>query len=382
MRVAIVGAGIAGCHAASLLARADVEVLLYDPMAYWEKPCGGGMTFRNFRDFPFLDDFRSDCFPVTRMRMEAPDGTICLVPFPEPVYIASRRSLGKFLLRRAERSGARFSRQRVIGIQAVGQGWRIETGEGEVEADVLVGADGVNSLVRRRLSARLSKKDSTLAVGYWIEGEMENELVIAFTGGISGYLWIFPRKGHLSAGIGARVGEASGRELFAHLDRFLHRYDSDLMKRDRKAYGALIPTLTREGLKTNRICGKNWALIGDASGLVDPVTGEGIYYAFQSADLFAESFQKGKIGAYEKACRKKIVPELRKAASYVRTFFDPRVSSRLVRLAGDEVHIQGILAKLISGEQEYSTLKRELFKVFPSLYRDFLAKMFQDQTSR
>jgi len=377
MRVAIVGAGIAGCHVAALLAREGLEVLLYDPMAPCEKPCGGGMTFRNFRDFPFLDDFRVDCFPVTRMRMEAPDGASCVIPFPEPVHIASRRSLGMFLFQRAERAGTRLLRQRVIGVEPEGKGWRIETREGETEVDFLIGADGVNSLVRSRLSVRLPGKDSTLAVGYWIEGGMEEELVIAFQEGISGYLWIFPRKGHLSAGIGARVGEVSGRELFALLDRFLSRFDSSLMKKPRKAYGALIPTLTREGLKANRICGENWALIGDASGLVDPVTGEGIYYAFRSAGLCAEALRKGKIGAYEKICRKRIVPELRQAASYVRAFFDPRVSSRLVHLAGEKAGIRELLAKLIAGEQGYRSLKAELLKVFPSLYRDFLARMFQ-----
>ncbi len=377
MRVAIVGAGISGCYAAMLLRNQGHEVLLFDPKAPWEKPCGGGITFRNFRDFPFLNDFRADCFSVNRMLMEAANGTRCVVPFPEPVHIASRRALGQFLLQRAEEAGARLSRQRVTGIDPAGKGWRLTSGEGEAEADFLVGADGVNSRVRSRLSARLTGKDSTMAVGYWIEGGMEEELVIGFQEGISGYLWIFPRKGHLSVGIGARVGETSGRELFAHLDRFLHRYDPALLQRSRKAYGALIPTLTRQGLKANRICGENWALIGDASGLVDPVTGEGIYYAFQSAGIFAEAFQKGKIGVYEKICRKRIVPELRQAASYVRTFFDPRVSSRLIHLAGDKAGIQELLAKLIAGEQGYRSLKRELLKVFPSLYRDFLVKMFQ-----
>jgi len=243
--------------------------------------------------------------------------------------------------------------------------------------DFLIGADGMQSLVRRKVVGRIGKRDTTLTVGYWVDRDFEDEVAIAFVRGISGYIWIFPRNDHLSVGIGARAGETTGRRLYEFLDDFLRRHYPGLLSGKRTRYGALIPSLTPKGFSSNRVCGESWALLGDAAGWADPVTGEGIHYAFCSAELFARAFTSGNVTDYEKLCGRQIVPELRHGASYSRTFYDPAVSARLVTLAREKKSIQTLLAKLLAGEQGYGTLKKELLKTFPSVTRDLLFRIFR-----
>ncbi len=377
MRIGIVGAGISGSYLAVLLAGQGRDVALFDPKGPWEKPCGGGITPRSFEAFPILSDFRETCRAVHHMRMIAPTGQSCQVPFANPVRIASRESLGSYLLAQASTAGAALVSERVSGVVPDDAGWRVLAGDGEYVFDFLVGADGAQSAVRRSLFQPFAGEDVTVSVGYWVAGDFTDELVIGFVRGISGYVWIFPRDGHLSVGIGARMGEASGQALFACLDEFVERYVPGIAARDRARYGALIPSLTRQGLQSNRTGGSNWALIGDAAGWVDPVTGEGIYYAFRSAELLAAALQAGRAESYETACRQEFVPELSKAATYVETFFDTRVSARLVTLSEENAAVRKLLADLIAGEQGYQTLRKELLKMVPSLAKDILYLLFR-----
>ncbi len=375
MRVGIVGAGISGLYLASLLGEQGYEVVLYDPRAPWEKPCGGGITYRTYSAFPILDGFRQQCLAVHNMRMIAPDGEDCTVSYPDPILIASRQDLGAYLLESlGSKESVELIRANVDRVVPQDRGWLLCAGDSRYACDVLVGADGVNSLVRRTLSGRFAREETTLAVGYWVEGASEEpEVVIGFLSGLSGYIWVFPRKDHLSAGIAARVGEAAGKKLFAYLDGFLKQNLTGFEKRHRTRYSALIPSLSGQGFSANRICGENWALTGDAAGFVDPLTGEGIYYAFRSAELLFEALSSGRLMAYEEACRRDIVPELDCASSYVHRFYDPRITARLVRLSREHQAIRMLLAGLVAGTQGYLSLKKEVLKILPGLTRDVLS---------
>lgn len=379
MRIGIVGAGVSGAYLACLLGGRGEEVVLFDPRAPWEKPCGGGITSRTFRMFPILEGFRSRCLPAAAMKMIAANGESCTVSCPQSLLIASRRSLGEFLLERAVSNGALLVRERVTEIADEGGTWRVRAGGEGYSFDLLVGADGVRSLVRRRLVGRFSREETTLSVGYRIPADGEGEVTIGFLPGLSGYIWIFPRKGHLSVGIGARAGEASGKVLYGHLDDFLKRYYPLLPAVPRVRYSALIPSLSPEGMTSNRVSGENWALIGDAAGWVDPLTGEGIYYAFRSAGLAFEALSQGRIKGYEEACRKELVPELSRASSYVRAFFHPKVTARLVRLSRENAAVRNLFVNLITGRQGYLSLKTELLKIMPGLTRDMLFPIFKSE---
>lgn len=105
--VAVVGAGPAGARVAELLAAGGLEVLLFDPRAPWEKPCGGGVPTHAFGHFPELRELGHDGRWVRHIRFLAPDGAVLSVQPTEPLLLVERRRLAEFQLDRARNAGAR-----------------------------------------------------------------------------------------------------------------------------------------------------------------------------------------------------------------------------------------------------------------------------------
>ncbi|MFC2023794.1 NAD(P)/FAD-dependent oxidoreductase [Chloroflexota bacterium] len=306
MRIAIVGAGPAGCHLAHRLGAgdggtgdADHEILLFDPRAPYEKPCGGGLGPLINRHLPdvMILPFSRHC--PTRLVLRASDGSqVEQTLDPPPWAIVSREDLGRALLDRALANGhVRLVRQRVVDLEQTGGGWCLRTTSGQVfSADFLVGADGVRSVVRRRRVGPIPRQHLGLAMGYLVQG-MPDALIFQTFSDLEGFLWSFPRPGHASVGIGSRLGAAPPRDLWQRLDRFLDDM-CPVASRDRR-WAALLPMAGNPTLWDTPCAGPGWALLGDAAGHVHPITGEGIAYALWSAELLAEAFGQGDPQVYE-----------------------------------------------------------------------------------
>ena len=129
-------------------------------------------------------------------------------------------------------------------------------------------------------------------------------------------------------------------------------------------YAARIPGLAAETLDCRRVCGADWALLGDAAGFADPVTGEGIYYALRSAELFADCYLAGRLESYEKRWRGDFGRELRRASQMRRRFYGQFLgapfTSRMIEMARLHPGIRRTLRELVAGDQGYLTLKRTL----------------------
>jgi flavin-dependent dehydrogenase len=129
-------------------------------------------------------------------------------------------------------------------------------------------------------------------------------------------------------------------------------------------YAARIPGLTPETLEGRRAAGEGWALLGDAAGFADPVTGEGIYYALRSAELFAEAYLAGEPSAYERMWRADFGRELRRASQMRRRFYGNfwggPFTDRMIKFARLHPGIRRTLRELVAGEQGYVGLKRAL----------------------
>ena len=140
-------------------------------------------------------------------------------------------------------------------------------------------------------------------------------------------------------------------------------------------YSAPVPCLSPRSWKKNRISGQQWALIGDAAGLVDPITGEGIYYAFRSAQILAETIDQHD--RYAAQVSLEIGRELERAATMYRRFYQGRFlgadfKKRMVQLSIRSKTLRTVLGNLIAGSQNYVGLKRKLFSSIPSVGLDLL----------
>jgi geranylgeranyl diphosphate/geranylgeranyl-bacteriochlorophyllide a reductase len=363
--VAIVGAGPAGAWLGYLLARAGASVTLIDGSHPREKPCGGGVTARALRlvaDAVSTHELRSVSIEGTVFERgdvrthvafdRSADGLVSLV-------VVARREFDDLLLRKAIAAGARFVSDRVVRVDGGPGAWRLHTRRGISTSDWLVGADGANSLVRRTVSIPFPRTDLSIAAGWFVRDRTAVDIVIGFEADGDGYLWSFPRADHLAVGICAQADRSSSAALAARAAAWIRTNVAAGASRDR--YSWPIPSLTEEAIAAERPSGAGWMLVGDAAGLVDPITREGIYFALRSAVLAAEALAgSGSATAYAHAVGCEIYDELSRAARAKRRFFNPRFTMLLMRGLQHSPRIRRVMADLIAGRQAYRGLKRRL----------------------
>lgn len=368
MKVAVVGAGPAGALLAWHLAREGARVTLYDASHPREKPCGGGLTRRALALLPPAP--AGDPLPARRLdscRFEA-EGDAVEVALGAAVAIASRRQLDAWLLRRACEAGAVHRAERVVKVAADG---RLRTSSGrEDQADVLVGADGANSLVRRTFAEPVPTERRMMALGWYAAGD--SPMLVRFTARpVAGYLWLFPRPDHVGVGVCAPLRQVPSGRLRELLEREVARSFPALLDPDEPRYAHTIPSPSAEPASLLGIAGPRWALVGDAAGLADPITGEGIAPALASAALLARTLSEhGAASLYPQRVVDGFGRELLRAAALRPRFYRPGFTRRMVRYARRSGAVARVLGDLVLGEQGYVGLRRRLLRAAPRLLWD------------
>ena len=326
--IAIVGAGPAGAMLACKLASNGKQVHLYDHRAPWEKPCGGMLSAGTVAANPELKRYP---YPVGRCRsmvhISPANDRLCL-PAETPNHVVSRMELNRYLLELALKSGAQFIQKKVLNVYQDRANWTLELDNGRQKADIIVAADGVNSIIRKITVGKFPRAHLSLTCGYVLKKLPRDQYITKFLD-IDGYIWVYSRADHASAGIGATLGSVSGKDLFKKLDYFLQENYSGFKTLEK--YAALIPTVSDENYFEQPCCGDNWMLIGDAAGHVDPLVGEGIFYAFESAKAAAQAISSGDIGSYDSLWKSRYGDRLKQRAA-----FKHRLSN-LVRKFGPEI---------------------------------------------
>ena len=284
----VVGAGPAGSTCAYRLASAGASVLLLDRARFpRDKPCGGGVTGRAARLLPFsIAPVVEDTVTSVRMRLgfggwfERGDG--------EPLVLMTQRiRLDAYLAERAADAGADLRDDlKVTAVTARPDDVEVVAGSERLRAETVIGADGVNGV-----SARALQLGGNQAVGVALEGNVPYErlgggyrgravLELGIVPG--GYGWVFPKGDHANIGLGG--WEREGPRLREHLAALCaaHGVTPDDL---RDVRGFRLPLRSpRSTLARGRA-----AVVGDAAGLVDPVSGDGMFEAFLSAKLAAEA---------------------------------------------------------------------------------------------
>lgn len=366
---AVVGGGPSGATAAERLVRAGFDVTLYDPKGAWEKPCGGGVTAKALGRYAYLldaGDWPSQ--PIDRITLVGPNRKTLTVRLERPFRVYSRAKLNGLLLERAIAAGATYVNEAVSAFEREPDGgWRVATKTGERRADVLVGADGAGSVVRRDLAGRFKPTDVAITMGYNAPGGGGTEAIIDFPEDLTGYVWAFPRTDHTNFGIFSRLNERTAADLKAILHAFMDRYYEGKAPLDAMSfYGAKVPMLERDSWRPARATGDGFALVGDAAGFVDPITGEGIYFAIRSGELLADAFAAGGgLEAYEKAWYHDFGEDLEAGAKhldrfYRGTFMGGRVVDRAILFSKLNAGVMRVMRRALGGEQSYETLRRDL----------------------
>mgnify|MGYP006293570895 CR=1 FL=1 len=305
--VIVVGAGPAGAAAARCLAAGGAAVALVDAEKFpRHKPCAGWISRKAVDAWPFVDAARRevDAAPFRRLVFHSPDATLAAEHSSRSHlgYVADRDAFDHALVRAAEAAGAETVLGRAVTDVGAGEDGVAVTLKGgrRIEGRVLVGADGVGSLVARATGLRARWGPGQLVQTHSATVRLTARQIKACFGsspaihvspafgGAGGYAWAFPGPRHVSVGVGVRGGETDRlADLFADWCDALLAGGLLPEKTDRPKAEAF-PIPAGAAVEFERHVGKRTVLVGDAGGFVAAATGEGIYPGIRSAVLAAE----------------------------------------------------------------------------------------------
>ncbi len=360
--VVVVGAGPAGAACALRLARAGRSVALLDrkaPPRY--KACGGGLTIRARRELEALiplDDavIESEC-PRAELHL-AHSGRFFAVQRPGSlVTMTQRADLDAKIVECAREAGAvLFAPREVKALERAGRRLVLRTDAGPIESAAVVAADGAVGVTARAagfpdLQRRVPALECEIGVEEHVLTRFRGTARFDFDVPRDGYAWVFPKRRHLS--IGCLATRTGGATLRRTLEEYLARLQLGPL-RSREDHGALIPLRPRPG----PLACDGVFLVGDAAGLVDPLTGEGLSHALASARLAAMALDEG-LGTnelaerhYRKTIAAEILPALALARPLARLVYGaPRLRDLLFRWRG--VSLAEAVCRLIAGETTY-----------------------------
>jgi geranylgeranyl reductase family protein len=335
--VIVAGAGPAGSTVGYELSRMGYSVLILEkePLPR-DKLCAGGIPRRilkliDLQDSQMVED------RVTRVEFTFRQKERFVLDSPGPlVYTVNRRNFDEMLTRRAQAAGCQVrDGEPVQGLNKSRSLLWVSTPRGEYGARILVGADGVSGAVAklghfRRKRQIISTVQSELRMDPEDFDRYRGRIWIGFGWVRYGYAWAFPKRNHLSVGMGAAVGGGRGRD-FRSAFRFLLR---SLFPQHQNVPVASFP-ISLGGIKQNLVQGR-MLLVGEAGSLVHPVTAEGIYYAIKSAQLAAgviDDFLRGRASSlqpYQRLVNEKMGSFFRKSRIFSGLFYGlPHLSFKM-----------------------------------------------------
>jgi len=400
--VIVVGGGPAGSTAARTLALAGARVRILDRSVFpRNKPCGGGISVRALKRFPYLERNLGSIAThfVSRLYLEGPSGESTIVTTNEPPVLMIRRWEFDALLHAlaVDAGAAQVPHADVVQASQDRDGVTVVTRDGRsFSAPYVVAADGVHSVVARRLginpgwpaasvaldmmeeTPRTALRDvdpSTLWVAYGfnpgrgstVKGHEAHE----------GYAYIFPKRDHVNIGIGyvlSHYRETIDAAPYDLQRAFVARLRAEGVVEGESVRRNFTPFIIPVGGPLRRPGRGRVLLAGDAGGFVNGFTAEGIYYAMVSGEiaaraLLASGTDPSRLAAsYRAACDHEIGTELRDSVLLQRFLFaDRRRIARVIAGAARERILTEVLLDLARGTRAYSVVRRRLIARLPLL---------------
>jgi geranylgeranyl reductase family protein len=366
--VVVIGAGPAGSAAARILAAQGLRtVILEKALLPRYKTCGGGLLRRAFRLLP-----ESASIPVD---LECHHAEVSFITKSlhfrthrkQPViYMTMRSQLDLALARDAAKVGAELIEGCVVrGVKSRGSELLVQAGHTVYRSRFVIAADGVNSLVARQ--GNWKSFDRLIpAIEYEIAVSKTKFALLSQTARFDfglvprGYTWVFPKRDHLSVGaLTLQRGGVDLHETVCRYLRFLGIEEVESMER----HGYVIPLrprrlpLARDGI----------FLTGDAAGLVDPVTAEGLTHAILSGQMAARSILESNLDPalasqnYQTEISKTLLQELKIATWLARVVYEhPRFCHWIFRRHGQA--LAELMTDIVTGQQSYSGAVQKLWK--------------------
>ena len=364
--VIVVGGGPGGSTAARLCAEAGVKTLLIEKERLPRyKPCGGCLSAKTVRLLGF------DLSPVIENTVYGAKFTYCS---KDPFCIESKNPIGFLVMRdrfdqvlidRALQVGTEvLDGEKVTKVEEGADGVSVELTSGmKLRCQVLVGADGSESIVARSLSLRPRKNG-----GYGIAVESETpfnssvpfpkeelQFVHLDFGRVpNGYGWVFPKREWLSIGIGGMFRESQKMNPRHYFKSFVKGLSYLPEGKTGKVIGHPLPSFYDENQKVSQ---GRFLLVGDAAHLMDPLQGEGIYYAVRSGMLAAEAIlewkKEGTLPSdyYQKAVRSDICENLKWALTLSHIVF--RFTKLAYRTLKRYPELGEIYIQVLEGNETY-----------------------------
>lgn len=347
MRIAIVGGGPAGAMAAHKLGQAGAEVTLFDKRGAWEKPCGGGVPPKVMEMIPEMAAYGGDKLEVSVGEFVSPKGLPVFLESRNPMWIMARKDLNGYLLGLARsHKTVTFKKQAVKKLTENGNGFTVHAMESE-KFDFVIGADGCRSKVGRLVGRAIPPEFITMCTGVFVESLGEHIATSWFLQA-PGYIWAFPRNDHICVGGGSADPRLS-----------ISTYTTEVIEKrfsGRKIiakWAAPIPFIRDPAFYDRTISGSNWAVIGDAAGHVDALTGEGILYALLGGTYIAQSIIEGDPSLLNQRWRDQFGAQLKKASQLSAKFYKPGMMDKIFRIAHRSPTMRNFLMEIMADQPSY-----------------------------
>lgn len=382
----IVGMGPAGSTAAYELSRGGLAVLGLEKKSHPRyKVCGGGLSARidHILDPDYKTVVEHTIYGVQfAYRGEDP----FFIESSRPIaYMVMRDRFDHLLVEKARQAGAEVHEgEDVVELIEGPDGLEVITNRERYRASVVIGADGANSVVARRLfrdwrHQGMPTLESELQIGQAPVYPGEGKVLIDLGTIHSGYAWVFPKTARLSIGVAEfRNRSASPREMF---NRFIHEEKALANMTVPRPVGHPLPLFRANGLAGgSTLVRHRTVLVGDAGHLVDPLFGEGIYYAIRSSQMAAESilrfFQNPQrtLQDYQMAVGRELYPEFRIASRIARIVYAfPRLCHKVLYRYQEVINLY---YEVLRGKETYQSFFQKAKDVVKASFRELLREAF------